>query len=136
MSIFKGYDIRGIYPSELNEETAYKIGRAFVTLFKPKNVVVGNDKRLSTPQIFENLTKGIMDQGADVIHIGLSTTPMMYFSTIKLKADAGIMVTASHNPKEYNGVKMVRENAFPVSWDTGIQDIKKMPAYGNIMYNI
>lgn len=126
MSIFKGYDIRGIYPSELNEETAYRIGRAFVTFIKPKNVVVGNDARLSTPQIFESLTKGIMDQGAHVIHIGLSTTPMMYFSTIKLKADAGIMVTASHNPKEYNGFKLVRKNAVPISGTTGIKEIEKL----------
>ncbi len=130
MSIFKAYDIRGIYASELNEETAYKIGRAFVSFAKPKKVVVGRDIRLSSPQIFESLTKGIMDQGADVISIGLSTTPMMYFSTIKLGTDAGINVTASHNPKQYNGFKMVRKHAVPISGDTGIYEIQKIVEKG------
>lgn len=126
MSIFKGYDIRGIYPSQLNQETAYKIGRAFVSFVKPKNVVIGQDVRLSSPKLFESLSQGIMDQGADVIHIGLSTTPMMYFSTIKLGADAGINITASHNPKEYNGFKLVRRQAVPISSETGIYEIQEL----------
>ncbi|MBW2965974.1 phosphomannomutase/phosphoglucomutase [Candidatus Woesearchaeota archaeon] len=122
--IFKAYDVRGIYPTDLNEEIAYKIGRAFVIFLKVKEVVVGRDGRLSSPQIFEALTKGITDQGANVIDIGLSSTPMFYFEAAK--AESSIMVTASHNPKEYNGFKFCRENATPISGDTGIQDIKKL----------
>jgi len=122
--IFKAYDIRGIYPKDLDEEIAYRIGRAFVIFLKTKEVVVGRDGRLSSPQIFEALTKGITDQGADVIDIGLSSTPMFYFEAAK--SGASIMVTASHNPKEYNGFKFCRENAIPISGDTGIKDIKKL----------
>ncbi len=122
--IFKAYDVRGIYPSELNEEIAYKIGRAFVTFLKTKEVVVGRDGRLSSPKLFEALAKGINDQGANVINIGLASTPMLYFGAAKSKAS--IMVTASHNPKEYNGFKFCRENVIPISGDTGIQDIKQL----------
>jgi phosphomannomutase len=124
--IFKAYDVRGIYPTELNEDIAYKIGRAFVTFLKVKEVVVGHDGRLSSPQLFEALTKGITDQGADVINIGLSSTPMFYFGAGSLKSQSAIMVTASHNPKEYNGFKFCKENVIPISGDTGIQDIKQL----------
>jgi phosphomannomutase len=124
MTIFKAYDIRGIYPSELNEETAYKIGRAFVKFLNVKEVLVGQDGRISSPQLFESLARGITDQGADIIDIGLCSTPMFYFGTAKYQA--GIMITASHNPKEYNGFKLCRENAIPISGDTGIQDIKDL----------
>ena len=120
--IFKAYDVRGIYPSDLNEEIAYKIGRAFVAFLKIKEVVVGHDGRLSSPQLFKALAKGINDQGADVIDIGLASTPMFYFGAAK--SQSSIMVTASHNPKEYNGFKFCRENAIPISGETGIQDIK------------
>ncbi|MBW2999543.1 phosphomannomutase/phosphoglucomutase, partial [Candidatus Woesearchaeota archaeon] len=124
MTIFKAYDIRGIYPSELNEETAYKIGRAFVTFMKCKEVVVGRDIRLSSDSLFEALTKGINDQGANVIDVGLTSTPMFYFAAHNAKA--AIMVTASHNPKEYNGFKLCRENSIPIGGDTGIKDIQKL----------
>jgi len=125
MSIFKAYDIRGIYPSELDEETAYKIGRAFVSFLDCKTVVIGRDMRLSSPSLFEALAKGITEQGADVIDIGLSITPMLYFAVKEFKYDAGIIITASHNPKEYNGLKLVTKAAFPVYGDD-IQKIKKL----------
>ena len=126
MSIFKAYDIRGIYPEQLNEEIAYKIGRAFVEFLKCKNVVVGRDMRISSDSLFDALTNGITDQGADVIDIGLSTTPMLYFTVANYGFDSGLMVTASHNPKEYNGLKFTREKAIPIGEDTGIKEIEKL----------
>ncbi|MBD3354566.1 phosphomannomutase/phosphoglucomutase, partial [Candidatus Woesearchaeota archaeon] len=111
-----------IYPSQLDEDTAYKIGRAFVQFLKVDEVLVGRDGRLSSPKLFEALTEGIMDQGANIIDIGLASTPMFYFGAAK--APAAIMVTASHNPKEYNGFKFCRENAVPISYDTGIDRIE------------
>lgn len=122
MGIFKAYDIRGIYPEQLNKETAYRIGRALVAFLKVDKVVVGRDCRLSSDALFEALAKGINDQGADVYDIGLSTTPMLYFANQKFPA--GIMITASHNPKEYNGFKLCREKAIPISGDTGIKEIE------------
>ena len=126
MSIFKAYDIRGIYPSELNEETAYKIGRATASFLKAKQIVVGRDIRLSGKQLFDALAKGITGQGVDVIDIGLCSSPMLYFAVNFLKAKGSVMVTASHNPKEYNGFKFTRENAIPISEDTGIKDIERL----------
>src|SRR3989338_10741019 len=126
MSIFKAYDLRGIYPDELNEETAYKIGRATVAFLKVKQIVVGRDVRISGPKLFGALAKGINDQGADVIDIGLCSSPMLYFAVNFLKAKGSVMVTASHNPKEYNGFKFTRENAIPISEDTGIKDIERL----------
>jgi len=110
-SIFKSYDIRGIYPTELNEKVAYKIGQAFVEYTKTKKVVVGRDMRLSSPALFGALTKGIIAQGADVYNIGKAATECLYFSVGYYKYDAGIMITASHNSKEYNGFKMVKKEA-------------------------
>jgi phosphomannomutase len=122
--IFKAYDVRGIYPSELNEELAYNIGRAFVTFLKTSEVVVGRDGRLSSLSLFNALAKGITGQGANVIDIGLCSTPMFYFAATKSKS--AIMVTASHNPKEYNGFKFCRETAIPISGDTGIAEIEAL----------
>ena len=127
--IFKAYDIRGIYPSQLDEETAYKIGRAFVKFLKVDEILVGRDGRLSSPKIFEKLAEGITDQGANVIDIGLCSTPMFYSEAAKTKA--GIMVTASHNPKEYNGFKFTSENAVPISYDTGINEIERLVNLNN-----
>lgn len=124
MSIFKAYDIRGIYPSEIDEEMAYKIGRAFVILLEVDEVVVGRDGRLSSPKIFDSLARGITDQGADVIDIGLCSTPMFYFGSKGAKSS--IMVTASHNPKDYNGFKLCRQDAVPISEADGIKDIEKI----------
>lgn len=131
-NIFRAYDIRGIYPEEINEEAAYLIGRAFVKfLNKPKaNIVVGRDNRLSSPALFKNLVKGITDQGANVIDIGLSTTPMFYFATAYYGFDGGVEISASHNPPQYNGFKLVREGAISVSGESGIKEIQKMVQKG------
>src|SRR3712207_203499 len=123
--IFKAYDIRGIYPTQLDEAGAYKIGRAFATFLQPSQVIVGRDMRLSGPQMFEAVTNGLRDQGADVVDIGLVSTDQYYFACSRL-GGAGMMVTASHNPKDYNGFKMVREMPYLLSGDTGIQDLRRL----------
>jgi phosphomannomutase len=123
--IFKAYDIRGIYPTDLNEDAAYAIGRAFVTFLEAQQVLVGRDMRLSGPQIFDAVTRGIMDQGADVINIGMVSTDQYYFACSELKLP-GMMVTASHNPKQYNGFKMVRQMPYLLSGDQGIQDLRRI----------
>jgi len=124
--IFKAYDIRGKYPKEINEETAYKIGRATAKFLKAKEIVVGRDNRSSSENLFKVLCEGIRDQGVDVIDIDLATTPMFYFVVAKQKIKGGIMVTASHNPPEYNGFKIVRKEAMPVGKDSGLEKIKKL----------
>jgi phosphomannomutase len=124
-AIFKAYDIRGIYPSDLDEEAAYAIGRAFVTFLKVERVLVGRDMRLSGPQIFDSVTRGIMDQGADVINIGMVSTDQFYFACAQEQLP-GIMVTASHNPKEYSGFKMVRRMPYLLSGAEGIQDLRRI----------
>ncbi|PIN74908.1 phosphomannomutase/phosphoglucomutase, partial [Candidatus Woesearchaeota archaeon CG10_big_fil_rev_8_21_14_0_10_47_5] len=124
--IFKAYDIRGIYPSDLNEETAYRIGRAFVSFLNCKNVVVGRDMRNSSDALFKSLARGITDQGADVIDIGLSSTPMFYYASGRLEAEGGIIITASHNPSQYNGFKLCRDGTVPVSGATGLKDVKAL----------
>ena len=131
MSIFKAYDIRGIYGQDLTDEIAYRIGRAFATFFKCKNVAVGRDMRNSSSAVEENLIKGLTDQGVNVVKIGLSTTPMLYFATAKFGYDAGINVTASHNPAEYNGFKLVRRDAVPISGDTGIYKMQELVQENN-----
>lgn len=108
-SIFRSYDIRGIYPEELNEETAFEVGRAFAQYTKAKNVVVGRDMRLSSPKLHDALVNGILSQGVDVYDMGQIATEVLYFAIGYLKYDAGIMITASHNPKEYNGFKMMKK---------------------------
>src|ERR1044071_7698020 len=123
--IFKAYDIRGVYPTDLNEEAAYAIGRAFVTFLQAEQVLVGRDMRLSGPQIFAAVTRGIMDQGADVVNIGMVSTDQYYFACSTLKLP-GMMVTASHNPKAYNGFKMVRQMPYLLSGDQGIQDLRRI----------
>jgi len=126
MSIYKAYDIRGVYPSELNEETAYKIGRAFVTFFKVKNVLTARDARLSSPKLHKALIKGLTEQGANVIDINLADTNSFYYAVYKLKAESGIMTTASHNPKEFNGFKLVKSKAMPITDQDGILDIQRL----------
>lgn len=122
---FKAYDIRGKYPDEVNEEMAYRIGRVYVDLFKSKKVVVGHDIRLSGPKLQDSLINGLTQMGCDVIDIGQCGTEMIYFATYFLKLDGGIMITASHNPKDYNGMKLVRQGARPISADTGLKDIEE-----------
>lgn len=123
--IFKAYDIRGIYGEQLNEDIAYKIGRAFVVYMGSK-IVVARDNRLSSNSLFEALARGINDQGGDVYDIGLSTSPMFYYAVSNLDCNGGIIITASHNPPEYNGFKMVRSDAMPLSGEDGINEIKRL----------
>lgn len=123
--IFKAYDIRGIYPTELNEDVAYHIGRAFATFLAAETVIVGRDMRTSGPAIFEAVTRGLMEQGADVINIGMVSTDQYYFACTKL-GHPGMMVTASHNPKQYNGFKMVKKMPQLLSGDAGIQDVRRL----------
>ncbi len=123
--IFKAYDIRGIYPKQLNEEIAYKIGQGAAKFFKAKQIVVGRDMRLSSPSLSKALIKGITDSGKDVINIGFSSSPYFYFTIGKFKYKAGIMITASHNPKQYNGMKFSRTGANAVNYETGLNKIEK-----------
>lgn len=130
-SIFKAYDIRGIYPKDLDEEVIYRIGRAAVILTGAKTIVVGRDARASSDPLFAALARGITEQGANVVDIGLATTPMLNFSVAEYEEhEAGINVTASHNPKEYNGLKLCYGNALPIGEDTGMADLKKLVLEG------
>lgn len=124
--IFKAYDIRGIYPNEINAEIAEAIGRAYIEFTGAKKVVVGRDMRPHSEPLFQGLAKGMMVQGADVIDLGLSSTPQSYFANGTLKADGSVMITASHNPGEWNGFKLCIANAVPISGATGIMDIQKI----------
>ncbi|HIM55453.1 MAG TPA: phosphomannomutase/phosphoglucomutase [Candidatus Latescibacteria bacterium] len=124
-SVFKAYDIRGIYPEQLNEETARAIGRAFVTYLNPREVVVGRDMRLSSPAMHASLVAGLTQQGADVIDIGMVSTDQYYYACATLDRP-GLMVTASHNPPQYSGFKMVRKMPYLLSGDEGIQDLRRI----------
>lgn len=126
LTCFKAYDIRGELGTELNTDIAYRIGRAFAAFLKPKKVVVGWDVRETSPELKDAFAEGVLDSGADVIDLGLCGTEEVYFGTKYLAADGGCMVTASHNPINYNGMKMVRDEAKPISADTGLADIRKM----------
>ncbi|MFA5700117.1 MAG: phosphomannomutase [Desulfuromonas sp.] len=123
---FKAYDIRGRIPDELDEEVVYRIGRAYAQFLQPRRVVVGQDVRLTSPLLSEALCLGLTESGVDVYDIGLCGTEEVYFATFHEKMDGGIMVTASHNPRDYNGLKLVREEARPISADTGLVEIKKL----------
>lgn len=124
LSCFKAYDVRGRIPDQINEDIAYRIGAAFAATVQPKKVVVGYDIRLTSPAFAAAVTKGLTDQGVDVYDIGLGGTEQVYFATFFYQLDGGIAVTASHNPKDYNGMKFVREQSKPISGDTGLLDIK------------
>ena len=128
---FKAYDIRGIVPTEVNEDMAYKLGRAFAQMLKAKTCVVGHDIRLTGDVLSAAVVKGLREEGTNVIDIGQCGTEMIYFATAHLKTDGGIMITASHNPANYNGMKLVREGSRPISADTGLKDIEKMVEEGN-----
>ena len=128
---FKAYDIRGRVPDELNEDIAYRIGRAYAQLLKPRRVVVGRDIRLSSDGICSALKSGLMKGGADVFDIGLCGTEEIYFATFSEAMDGGIMVTASHNPMDYNGMKLVRDGARPISGDSGLLEIRDVAASGD-----
>jgi phosphomannomutase len=122
--VFKAYDVRGIYPVDLDEEGAYAIGRAYVEQFEPRGIVVGRDMRLSSPSMAAAVIEGASDAGADVVDIGLVGTEVVYFAVGELDLDGGVMVTASHNPKEYTGMKIVRRGALPVGGDSGLLDVR------------
>jgi phosphomannomutase len=130
ISCFTPYDVRGRIPDQLNEEIAYRIGRAYAAWLEPKNVVVGYDIRLTSASICNSLSKGLLDAGVDVINIGQCGTEEIYFATSYLKTSGGIVVTASHNPKDYNGMKLVREDSKPISGDTGLNEIKAIAEAG------
>jgi phosphomannomutase len=126
--IFKAYDVRGIYPDEIDEDTARSIGGAFVAYLEAKRIAVGRDMRLSSPALAAAFIDGATAQGADVVDYGMIATDMLYFAVARDKHDGGVEITASHNPKQYNGIKMVRQEAFPLSGEAGISDIRAMIA--------
>src|SRR4030088_1204706 len=130
LNSFKAYDVRGRIPDEINESLAYHIGRAYCGLVQPRQVAVGYDIRLSSPALAEALKRGLMDSGCDVLDIGLWGTEGSYFATFAEKLDGGIMVTASHNPPDYNGMKFVKEQSRPISGDTGLQEIRRLAEAG------
>jgi phosphomannomutase len=128
LSCFKAYDIRGRVPDELDEDLAYWIGQAYAGHFSPKTIAIGHDIRLSGPSLSKALADGFMDAGVDVVDIGLCGTEEIYFASSHLDVDGGIIITASHNPAEYNGMKFVRKGAIPISGDTGLFEIEKRAA--------
>ena len=125
-AIFKAYDVRGTFPDQLNGDVAYKIGAALTQYLNPNSIAVGRDMRLSSDELFENLAHGINDNGVDVIDLGLTSTDGLYFAVGRHGYDGGVMITASHNPKEYNGLKMCRKNAEPLSGQQGLSQILEM----------
>ncbi len=132
LSAFKAYDIRGRIPDELNSDLVYQVGRAFAAFIKPKQVAVGRDIRLTSDEFSKDLVRGITDAGVDVIDIGLCGTEGVYFATFHWQLDGGVMVTASHNPPDYNGLKVVREQSKPIGSDTGLKDIAAMISSGKL----
>jgi phosphomannomutase len=133
LASFKAYDIRGKVPSELNEDLARNIGRAYAEHFKPRKVVIGRDMRLSSPAIAGALADGFLDAGVDVVDIGLGGTELVYFASFHLErdgVDGGVAVTASHNPADYNGMKLVTKGAVPISGDSGLKDIERLAERG------
>lgn len=131
LECFKAYDVRGRVPDQLNEDIAYRIGRAYAAVVQPHKVVVGYDIRLTSQALCEALSQGLRDSGVDVYNIGQCGTEEIYFATSHFAMDGGIVVTASHNPKDYNGMKFVRESSKPISNDTGLLDIKALVASGD-----
>ncbi|MBU0967996.1 MAG: phosphomannomutase [Proteobacteria bacterium] len=130
LACFKAYDIRGRVPDELDEELAFHIGQAFAACFKPRRMAIGHDIRLSGPALAGALAEGFLAAGVDVVDLGLCGTEEIYFAAFNLEVDGGIIVTASHNPADYNGMKLVRKGAVPVSGDTGLRDIERLAASG------
>src|SRR3954470_11543204 len=124
--IFKAYDVRGTYPDQVNEDAARAIGAAFVAYLGAKRIAVGRDMRLSSPSVAQAFIDGATSQGCDVVDYGMIATDMLYFAVARDGHDGGVEVTPAHNPKQYNGMKMVRREAFPLSDDEGISDIREM----------
>jgi phosphomannomutase len=132
MKCFKAYDVRGRLPDDLNPDIARRIGLAYAAVIRPRTVVIGYDVRLSSPELATALAEGLMEAGVDVLDIGLCGTEMIYFATSHLRVDGGIMVTASHNPPDWNGMKFVREESKPISGDTGLKDIQALAERGGL----
>jgi len=130
ISCFKAYDIRGRIPDQLNDDVAYRVGRAYAQFLQPKTVVVGQDVRPTSPVLTAALIRGLTEGGVDVLDLGLCGTEEVYFATSYARADGGIMVTASHNPADYNGMKLVREESRPISGDSGLDMIRKLAEQG------
>ena len=131
LACFKAYDVRGRVPEDLNEDLAYRIGRAYATFLSPSRVVIGQDVRLTSPVLADALSQGLLDSGVDVLDLGLCGTEQVYFYTSYLGLDGGIMITASHNPPDYNGMKFVREQSRPLSGDSGLRGIERLAAQAN-----
>src|SRR5215207_7381116 len=129
-AIFKAYDVRGLYPQEVNEEAARLIGRGFVAYLKAARIAVSRDMRLSSPSLAAAFIEGATSQGADVVDYGMIPTDMLYFAVARDQHDGGVEITASHNPKQYNGMKLVRHEAFPLSGEEGLAEIREMIASG------
>lgn len=132
ISCFKAYDIRGVVPDYLNTDLTYKIGRALASFLKCKKVVIGRDIRKSSPELSEALAKGISESGSEVIDLGMCGTEMIYFATPHLDADAGVMITASHNPPQYNGLKFVKKGSVPMGYSSGLDKIEQMILENNL----
>ena len=135
INAFKAYDLRGKVPSELNPELAYKIGKAFAKLLKAETIVVGHDVRKSSDALSDSLIKGLTDAGVDVTDIGICGTEMIYYATSALETDGGIMITASHNPPEYNGMKFVKKHSVPVGYDSGLNEVEKLILNDDLGHN-
>jgi phosphomannomutase len=131
-SIFKAYDVRGLYPQEVNEEAARLIGRGFVAFLGARRIAVSRDMRLSSPAVAAAFIDGARSQGADVVDYGMMGTDMLYFAVARDGHDGGAQITASHNPKQYNGIKLVRREAFPLSGESGIGDIRDLITGGTL----
>ena len=130
ITCFKAYDARGRVPDEINAEAVYRIGRGYAEFIRPRRVAVGRDVRPSSEELFEALTRGLVDSGVEVLDLGLCGTEQVYFAAFHLELDGGIMITASHNPIDHNGLKFVRESARPLSGDSGLKDIRRLAEAG------
>src|SRR6266571_5599119 len=130
-AIFKAYDVRGIYGQDLTDEIAYRIGRAAAHYLHAPEIAVGRDMRLSSPQLAAALIRGITEQGVNAIDLGMTTTDELYFAVGKFNYPAGVMITASHNPGKYNGMKFCRAQAFPISLESGLAEIRDLAVHGN-----
>src|SRR6266540_1206694 len=129
-TVFKAYDVRGVYPTQLDEDGGRAIGRAYVEQFEPRRIAVGRDMRLSSPSMAAAVIEGAADGGAAVFDIGMVGTEMLYFGVGELELDGGVMVTASHNPKQYTGMKIVRRGALPVGGESGLLEIRDRAVSG------
>jgi len=132
-ALFKAYDVRGIYGEDLTDGIAYRVGRAAAQYLEVPQIAVGRDMRLSSPQLAAALMQGITDQGVDAIDLGMTTTDELYFAVGKFNYPAGVMITASHNPGRYNGMKFCRAQAFPISLESGLADIRDLAISGDFV---